>query len=120
MLPYGCLLAGICLGTVASTTGIHYLLTRQWVSVEWGAAIGLLSLNVLFSIGMMSRKGPKLLGGPLGFGLFLIGTKLFVNTLTILLLIGLQAVQTPVFVPVFFVGYFVWLLLTILALHRTS
>jgi hypothetical protein len=99
---------------------VNLRLTDQWTSLELYASIGLIAFNYLLAIAMLKRKSPTFLGGALGFGLFLIATKLFVNTFTILLLIGLQAVRTPVFVPLFFAGYFVLLASTIWALHRTS
>ena len=110
----------ILLLTSATVYSVHLRLTERLVSAELLSAFALLSFNGVLAIGMLLRKGPHWSGGPVGFGLILITAKVFVNTFTILSLIGLQAVRTPVFVPVFFVGYFVLLTTTVWALHRTA
>ena len=114
---YGC---EIFLLTFASTATVYSRLAGTTLSVDLLASTGLLLFNYVIALAILARKEATSLGGPLAFGLILIGTKLFVNTLTLLLLIGLHAVQTPVFVPVFFVGYFVLLGSTVWALHRTN
>ena len=110
----------ILLLTLMTTAVVHLRITHSFWSPELAASIGLLCFNALISLTMLSRKSPALPGGVLTFSLILIGAKLFENTFTILLLIGLQAVRTPVFVPVFFAGYFVLLGVSVWALHRTS
>lgn len=110
----------VLLLTVLATFSLHLRLTGKLSSPELFASLGLLAFNYLLFLNMLMRKAPVWLGGFLGFGLFLVTVKLFVNTFTILLLIGLQAVRTPVFVPVFFVGYFVLLGTTIWTLQRTT
>lgn len=107
----------VTFGTVFT---VHLRLTGNPFSPELQASMAVLLFNYLLFLMMLQRKGPDFLGGHLGFGLLLLTTKLFVNTFTILLLIGLQAVRTPVFIPVFFVGYFVLLGTTIWTLHRTN
>ena len=110
----------VCLLTFASAASVHIRVTHSFMSRELAASIGLLSFNLFLAVIMLERKAPEKLGGALSFGLMLICLKVFVNSFTILLLIGLQAVRTPVFVPVFFAGYFVLLASTVWALHRTS
>jgi hypothetical protein len=102
------------------TLVVHLKQTSTWTSPDLLASMGLLGFNYLLFLAMLERKGPVWLGGHLGFGLFLLTAKLFVNTFTILLLIGLQAVRTPVFIPVFFMGYFTLLATSIWSLHRTT
>lgn len=110
----------ILLLPLAALFTVHLRVTDQLLSPDLTAAGGLVVFNFLLAWLMLDRKSPENLGGALGFGLLLIAAKLFVNTFTILLLIGLQAVRTPVFVPVFFAGYFVLLATTVWVLHRTS
>lgn len=110
----------ILLLPLATLFTVHLRVTDQLMSPDLTAAAGLVVFNFLLAWLMLDRKSPENLGGALGFGLLLIAAKLFVNTFTILLLIGLQAVRTPVFVPVFFAGYFVLLATTVWVLHRTS
>lgn len=109
----------IALLTLAATLTVHVRITESLWTPEASVSVGLLAYNFLLAVAMLGRKGPDWLGGAMGFGLLLIVAKVFVNTFTILLLIGLQAVRTPVFIPVFFTGYFVLLSSSIWALHRT-
>ncbi len=110
----------VFLVTCGATFAFHLRYTGNLFSPELQASGAVLLFNYLLFLMMLLRKGPDFMGGHLGFGLLLLSTKLFVNTFTILLLIGLQAVRTPVFIPVFFVGYFVMLAMTIWTLHRTN
>jgi len=106
--------------TAGTVLTAHLRLTETWSSPELWASGGLLAFNTLLAVAMLRRSAPDFLGGALGYGLFLVSIKLFVNTFTILVFIGLQAMSTAVFVPVFFAGYFVLLVSTIWALHRTT
>jgi cobalamin biosynthesis protein CobD/CbiB len=103
----------ILLCVSAAGIGVHYLLTGSPIGPDLAAAAPIL----LFNQGMFAladrwrRRG----GGEfsLFWGLVWIGGKLFVNCLTLFLLIGLQAVNIRVFVSVFFTGYLLILALGI-------
>lgn len=89
--------------------GVGRWMTDEAWPPETGMAAGLLGFNGLcFAFASaMPRLGDPWNGPAAGLG-WLSG-KLFVNTFTIFLFIGLQAGRTPVFVGQFFGGYF-WLL----------
>ncbi|MCC5846745.1 MAG: hypothetical protein JJU29_01520 [Verrucomicrobia bacterium] len=112
------LLSSALIGGLA--IGIHYWLDGALTSFELWTALGLLGFNhVMF--GLAARLQAKT-GDAFGliYGLLWIMGKLFVNTFTIFLLIGLQAVRSPVFVPVFFITYTAVLAMGILRLHLIS
>ncbi len=105
---------------VGLAIGIHYRLDGVWESFELWTALALLGFNHLM-FGLAVRLQGKT-GDAFGliYGLLWITGKLFVNTFTIFLLIGLQAVRSSVFVPVFFITYAAVLAMGILRLHLIS
>ena len=97
--------------------GVHYTFETEWQSFDLWVAIGLLLFNhAMFGLaeGLQHISSPETGLIP---GFLWIGAKLFVNTFTIFLFIGLHAVRSPVFVPVFFIAYAVVLFLGILRIH---
>ncbi|MEX2605953.1 MAG: hypothetical protein WD708_01300 [Kiritimatiellia bacterium] len=103
-------------------TGIaaNYLILKEWVSPELKASSGLLLLNYgLFLIaGEVASSRFSKIG--FVFGLLWVAAKLFVNTFTIFLFIGLQAVRTHVFVYQFLAAYTVLLMGGVWYLHWNS
>jgi len=106
--------------TLAPPIGIQYLYFQEPPNLDLAAAVGLLTVNVAFFMGFSRVKSNFALKMGLSYGLLLLSAKLFVNTFTIFLLIGLQAVRTHVFVPEFFAGYAALLMGGVLFLHRNS
>lgn len=90
------------------------------MTADLRVTLGLLFLNygIFMAFFLQSAPLPRKMGP--AYGLLLITLKLFVNTFTIFLFIGLQAVRTHVFVPLFFTGYGVLLFGGVLLLHWNS
>ena len=106
--------------TAAVAIGAHYVFAGEWRSFDLWVALGLL----LFNQGMFMLAEKMQGGGSPETGLIpgfiWIAGKLFVNTFTIFLFIGLQAVASLVFVPVFFIAYAVVLFSGILRINFTN
>ena len=117
---YGLFALGLCLCTFFVPIVVNQVIFHEGRNVELTASLGLLVLNFGFFMGF-SRLN-SLLARRLGvsFGLLLVTCKLFVNTFTIFLFIGLQAVRTDVFVIQFFAGYSVLLVGGVIFLHWNS
>ena len=105
----------VTFGTVFT---VHLRLTGNPFSPELQASMAVLLFNYLLFLMMLQRKGPDFLGGHLGFGLLLLTTKLFVNTFTIFIFIGLHAGRTHVFVWQFIGAYTLLLFGSVLLLAR--
>lgn len=102
---------------VAVAIGVHYLFAADMWSFDLCVALGLLAVNqTFFGVATRLQTRPSPVSG-MKAGLIWIAAKLFVNTFTIFLLIGLHAVRSSVFVPVFFIAYAVVLFLGILRLN---
>lgn len=108
-IRYGLFALLLCLSSFSAVIGVNHYVFKEGLNPEVRASLGLLILNFGFFLGfsltgtsVAKRLGPS-------FGLLLVTLKLFVNTFTIFLLIGLQAVRTHVFVPQLMTGYYVLL-----------
>ena len=81
------------------------------IGVDFAASAGLAGINFALFVGisyLWQRDQGQVQLIP---GLLWVGGKLFVNTFTLFLLIGLQLVSIRVFVPTFFTLYFVILIM---------
>jgi|GEM_PF-1141288 len=109
---------GLFLCTAAATIGVNRLRYAAEVGIDQIVAWGLLGVNFVFflAIRLLPARG-GVWTEPV-VGLLWVGLKLFVNTFTIFLFIGLQAVRTHVFVELFFGGYAVLLAGAVLLLNR--
>ncbi len=105
-------------GTSAVVIALSYFQTGKRLGFDSLCALGLLFINWLFFVAAawMPRKG-GVWGSP-ALGMLLVVTKLFVNTFTIFLFIGLQAVRSAVFVPQFFSAYLLLLAGSVYLLNR--
>lgn len=109
--------SGLVLGAAIGTS---YLFSGAYWSGDVAFALTLLALNQAFfgvAVWLRDHASPEFGLIP---GLLWILAKLFVNTFTIFLLIGLQAVRSSVFVPVFFIAYAVVLFSGILRINFTN
>lgn len=100
-------------GLIASALGLCAGIGRWMTGESWptetGVAMGLLGFNgICFALAAALPRLGDPWNGPAA-GLAWLTGKLFVNTFTIFLFIGLQAGRSSVFVGQFFGGYF-WLL----------
>jgi hypothetical protein len=104
-----------CVGLVI---GISYRFSGEIFAVETRVSLGLITVNMLFFLtaALLPLKG-ELWNGPIT-ALIWITLKLFVNTLTIFLFIGLHAGRTHVFVYGFFGAYFLLLMGSVCLLNR--
>lgn len=96
---------GCVLCTVFLAIGLHRWRGGEGWDLDLIAALALLLFNLgMFALAAHWREQGN---GEFGLlpGLLWIGGKLFVNTFTLFLLIGLQAVSIRVFVPLFFIAY---------------
>jgi len=107
----------IFLCTTGLLTGIAYAMGVPPVSRDVLAPLGLVWFNFALLVWMGERQSRSGDDNSLIFGLLWVTAKLFVNTFTIFLFIGLQAVRTHVFVILFFSAYGMLLLGTIAFLH---
>lgn len=110
----------VLLCTLGTAIGINHWFFNEGFNRELSAALGLLLLNYGFYLGFTQAHSPKTQSMGASFGLLLIAAKLFVNTFTIFLFIGLQAVRTHVFVSEFLAAYSVLLLSGVAFLHWNS
>jgi hypothetical protein len=113
-----CLLLLLC--TLGTGIVANYFILGEWGSAELAASSGLLLLNYglyLVAGGISSGRFAKI---GYVFGLLWVAAKLFVNTFTIFLFIGLQAVRTHVFVYQFLAAYTVLLMGGVWYLHWNS
>ena len=104
--------------TTGMVLALAYRLTGRIDSPEVGYALLLLGLNLGFFLlaAWIPRRGG--LWETPHAGLLLMSLKLFVNTFTIFLFIGLQAVRSAVFVPQFFSAYLLLLAGSVYLLNR--
>jgi hypothetical protein len=105
---------------IAASIGVNRLMVGPVWDRNLFLALAILGFNLLmFLAAMLFRRHPPAVA-PLVLGLLWISLKLFVNTFTIFLFIGLQAVDPPVFVPVLFAGYIPALFGGVFLLHIMS
>jgi hypothetical protein len=106
--------------TMEVAIGINHFYFQEGLNRDLLVALGLLVLNYGFFIGFSLVNLPRIRPIAGAYALILISLKLFVNTFTIFLFIGLQAVRTHVFVSEFLVAYCVLLMGGVLFLHWNS
>lgn len=113
-----CLLLFLC--TFGTGIAVNYALLGEWSSSELKASSGLLLINYGFYLAAASASSKRFGSFGTVFGLLWVSGKLFVNTFTIFLFIGLQAVRTHVFVYQFLAAYTVLLIGGVGYLHWNS
>ncbi len=111
---------GLCLFTLLTPIAVNHWIFHEADNVELSASVGLLVVNFGFFVGFSRLNSSMARRLGISFGLLLVACKLFVNTFTIFLFIGLQAVRTDVFVCQFFAGYSVLLVGGVIFLHWNS
>lgn len=113
-------LLSLCLCTLGTAIGMNRFYFQEGFNRELGAVLGLLLVNYGFFVAFSRVNRPRWRSMGVSFGLLLLAVKLFVNTFTIFLFIGLQAVRTHVFVPEFLTAYIVLLTGGVMFLHWNS